>query len=510
MKKMLAGALAATLLLGVMPTTVAADEGLPPRTSPQGACLLPDGRWSFPVDTTIFDPPPIFAKEKCEQTLNGFWYTAAQYDNFRAGAGVYFVPTDGSHGRAAANANVLPADWYGKPPECAWLPSTRSTTGDNLLMDVHIAESAELLFQGAYNIGSNELTGIAGVFLGIALSGAQAIRYEIEWRYELQAECKDIVTARQVASISDRLDNVTGSGTVAADAATAAAEATDNGLKIDSISGRLDQANTRLQSELDTNVGSRASQASADAILAEVDTILSRINAQLDVNVGSRASQASVDEVKVIAEETLGQASRTLAEVENQIDTNISSRASQASVDELRVVAEETLGQASRTLAEVEDQIDTNISSRASQASADAILSRVDTQLDVNVGSRASQASLDDVASALDARIADETADLRGRVEQLRADLGAESQRNIDFFIEQNLASCTVLAVFLVDDGPGLQGETFAFVGGLIAAFGQPAKATTRFAEAEVQRDAGNAKPAYESLCKAYSELVKS
>lgn len=476
MKKMLTGALAATLLVGVLPTNVAAAEALPPRPQDApGACLKPDGGWEFPVDSPIWAPPPIFAKEKCEQTLKGFWYTATEYDNIRNGAGVYFVPADGSHGRAAANAVGLPDDWYAKPSECAWLPSTRSTTGDNLLMDVHIAESTELLFQGAYNIGSNELTGIAGVFLGIALSGAQAIRYEIEWRYELQAECKATVTARQIDSISDRLDNVTGNASIAADAATAAAEATSNGLKLDSMSGRLDQANDRVQANLDTNVGSRASQTSSDAILVQVESILSRINSQLDINVGSRASQASVDELRVVSGETLSQASRTLAEVEGKIDTNIGSRASQASVDELKVIGEETLDQASRTLAEVEGKIDANIASRASQA------------------------SLDQAA-----------ADLLGEVEQMRAELGAESRRETDFYIEQNLATCTVLAVFLIDDGPGLQGETFALVGGLIGAFGQPAKALSRFAEAEAQRNAGDGRAAYASLCKAYDELVKS
>jgi hypothetical protein len=140
-------------------------------------------------------------EEHCDEKHDGAaWMSDKQKDRVEGAGSTFALP-------ALTTAQQFPKkDWFGAPVECSALPNT---IGDeNRLQHVYAARTAELILQIVYDVGSNEITGITGAILGGILGGAKTATYILEWNYDLQDECQEILERRQIAGIFDDTDKI--------------------------------------------------------------------------------------------------------------------------------------------------------------------------------------------------------------------------------------------------------------------------------------------------------------
>ncbi|MDB6054697.1 MAG: hypothetical protein JWN25_2220 [Verrucomicrobiales bacterium] len=181
---------------------------------------------------------------------------------------------------------------------------------------------------------------------------------------------------------------------------------------VNSVQTSLGTVQSAVNSKLDAAVSTRASQSSVDAIGTTVNNIFvtgasqssintlsnnvvsltGKVNSNLDTNILSRASQTTVNGLTT----TLGSVSTTLAGVSAttsaDLDTNLQSRASQTSLNTVSnnlAVATANIGSLSNVVV-----------TKASQASVDTVSSAV-TSVSGVVATKASQTSVDLANSSL-------------------------------------------------------------------------------------------------------------
>ena len=155
---------------------------------------------------------------------------------------------------------------------------------------------------------------------------------------------------------------------------------------VGTLEAKTDRIETRL-GNLDAPVTTRASQQS-------VNTIESKLDASLDARVSTRASQASAD--------SLANAVGTLEAKADRTETAVSTRTSQSSVDSLNtavVLVEAKIDRLGRSLGDIGLALADVLESMIAQSGA--IEGKLDTSLDAKVSSRASQASVDSLGTAV-------------------------------------------------------------------------------------------------------------
>ncbi len=93
----------------------------------------------------------------------------------------------------------FPPGWFGSLDVCLQLPSNQGA--HNRIEEVYVLRASELGAQIAYDIGSNELTGILGAILGVVLGSVKPSVFVSEWTYDVQDECQEIVERNTIQSI---------------------------------------------------------------------------------------------------------------------------------------------------------------------------------------------------------------------------------------------------------------------------------------------------------------------
>ncbi len=90
----------------------------------------------------------------------------------------------------------VPDEWYESSGPCLSIPSTRGS--ENRIIDVYGARTPQLAAQIAYDIASNEISGISGAITGSILGALSIPAFALEWVYDVQDECQEILHRRAV------------------------------------------------------------------------------------------------------------------------------------------------------------------------------------------------------------------------------------------------------------------------------------------------------------------------
>ncbi|MCI0777500.1 MAG: hypothetical protein J4N95_04915 [Chloroflexi bacterium] len=169
---------------------------------------------------------------------DGFWLNDGEKDRIEGATGGIGIP-------GFTVASQYPnADWFDNPLECVALAGTGN--GTNRLETVYTAKIAELVVQIAYDIGSNEISGITGAIIGAVLAVPKFIVFSLEWTYDVQDECQEILERRTIAEIKTNLAlckplPTFAPATVAPKATPVGATATPSGCTEDKTLGIHDQ-----------------------------------------------------------------------------------------------------------------------------------------------------------------------------------------------------------------------------------------------------------------------------
>ncbi len=83
------------------------------------------------------------------------------------------------------------------------LPNT--IVNENRLQHVYAVRTIELILQIVYDVGSNEISGITGAILGAILGVGKVATFVIEYNYDIQDECQEILERRQISEIKTNL-----------------------------------------------------------------------------------------------------------------------------------------------------------------------------------------------------------------------------------------------------------------------------------------------------------------
>lgn len=126
----------------------------------------------------------------------------------------------------------IPANFYGSIAPCEGFPGT-GTGANNAITDVYILRTLELAAQIAYDIASNEPFGIAGAIVGVFLGVTKVGTFAMEWIYDVQDECQEIVHRN---AVNNHLD------------ATVTSRATQS--SVDALSSTLGTHDTEVQVKL--------------------------------------------------------------------------------------------------------------------------------------------------------------------------------------------------------------------------------------------------------------------
>ena len=185
----------------------------------------------------------------CEEDFDGEFITNNQYDRINN-------RTENFSGLLPVQHPVsdFPPGWFESLGPCnevlvstgQKLPNTVGV--NNRIVDVYRAQTTELAVQIAYDIGSNELTGILGAVLGSILGVVKVPTFTMEWKYDVQDECQEIVERNTIQSIN-----------------------------VDTQSLVIDVQT--ILSNVDVAVSTRATQTSVDAVDAKVMQISTTLGA---------------------------------------------------------------------------------------------------------------------------------------------------------------------------------------------------------------------------------------
>ena len=216
--KMVAGLAAVVAVTPLLAAAAAAEDPPPPR---QGFCVGTDPDSAIPAPEGSCGPGQR-------------WLTPQELDQLKGTLNESKALGDLSTeftelGDPRTTPASFPADWYKSVAPCTLLPTT-DADGSNKIATVYVAKTFELAAQIAYDIASNELTGIAGAITGTILGATRVPAFALDWIYQVQDECQEEV----------------------------------------------------MENRVDVAISSRASQASLDALSAQVGTHDTQVQAKLD------------------------------------------------------------------------------------------------------------------------------------------------------------------------------------------------------------------------------------
>ncbi len=206
----LTAAIAAFVAVGVL--------GPPPQSAEAVHAPFPEFNRGWCAYASGGDPPLTFTKITthhpnvtidtsgdamnaiCESKYGGTHMDTAEKNRLQGVFSTFSLP-------ALTTAQDFPKkDWFAAPTECFALPNTIGA--ENRLQHVYIAKTTEIVLQIAYDVGSNEITGITGAILGAILGVSKTATFVLEWNYEVQDECQEILERRQIAEIYADTDRI--------------------------------------------------------------------------------------------------------------------------------------------------------------------------------------------------------------------------------------------------------------------------------------------------------------
>ncbi len=258
---------------------------------PRGFCAFQGANGLQFVRVTSKDVPflsPAGSLDAFCENQGGFHVTNAQKNRLEGSGGILDVLP------FVHPANDFPAGWFESLQECNQpliktgevLPNT---SGDNnRITDVYRLKAVELSLQIAYDIGSNELTGITGAIIGVILGVVKIPAFTTEWTYDVQDECQEIVERNTIQDISvDTQRIITDVKTLLVDVSTRASQTSVDAVdaKVVLISTALAALATSLTTETDEIDAALA--ALATSLLTEteeIDAALAAFKGQLVAN----------------------------------------------------------------------------------------------------------------------------------------------------------------------------------------------------------------------------------